>query len=370
MNFQIPSKVLRLSTALLAGAIFFGAAFAGVYTDAAAPTQTVSANSKETGVNNRITAVQADEMALALTNKMWVWDWVAYFVPYMSENGLEQIVSTSKSAEWAGALDYSTMNPLKTFSQTQVNSARKEKTGKAFLTKSDIDAHAQLIMQSNGQWGCIDFMLPYMTENGINQVRRIYVEKHGEQPPITPAKATVINLSSGGKNSITVSDSFEAKKDQILVLTIQSNIEGGSVDLFLFSPSGKEQRITIEGSDKTETIALSAGNWAYNCTGSFKSGTVNIRGQVSVAAPISTTPPQTTKIAAGKTQKAPSTTPTVSENSSDAQALDIMQRTGNWKYIEAYLPKMTNAGIDKVVSCYNSKHINANEHKKASDYYN
>lgn len=64
----------------------------------------------------------------------------------------------------------------------------------------------------------------------------------------------------------------------------------------------------------------------------------------------------------------PSTLPEMSDI--DKKALDIMQRTGNWGYIEAYLPKMTNGGIDAVVSSYNSKHINPKEHKKASNYYN
>lgn len=58
------------------------------------------------------------------------------------------------------------------------------------------------------------------------------------------------------------------------------------------------------------------------------------------------------------------------QNETDQTALDIMQRTGNWGYIEPYLPYMSNAGIDAVVASYNSKHMNASEHRKASDYYN
>lgn len=50
--------------------------------------------------------------------------------------------------------------------------------------------------------------------------------------------------------------------------------------------------------------------------------------------------------------------------------LEIMQKTGNWKYVEPYLFTMTNDGIDEVVKCYNSKHQNINEHKNSSDYYN
>lgn len=58
------------------------------------------------------------------------------------------------------------------------------------------------------------------------------------------------------------------------------------------------------------------------------------------------------------------------QNETDRTALDIMQRTGNWGYIEPYLPYMSNAGIDAVVASYNSKHMNVQEHKKAADYYN
>lgn len=91
----------------------------------------------------------------------------------------------------------------------------------------------------------------------------------------------VFNLNSNGQNSILHSSSFEAQANQRLVLDIQSSITDGTIDFFLFSPNGKEQRITIGGSDKTETIALTAGRWAYNCTGFFKGGAVTIKGQLS-----------------------------------------------------------------------------------------
>ncbi|SNS61301.1 hypothetical protein SAMN05446037_101476 [Anaerovirgula multivorans] len=54
----------------------------------------------------------------------------------------------------------------------------------------------------------------------------------------------------------------------------------------------------------------------------------------------------------------------------DKKALDIIQRTGNWGYIEPYLPYMSSDGIKKSVEIYNSKHMNPSEHKKASDYIN
>lgn len=52
----------------------------------------------------------------------------------------------------------------------------------------------------------------------------------------------------------------------------------------------------------------------------------------------------------------------------DKKALDIIQKTGNWEYIEPYLSHMSPDGIKRAVEIYNSKHINPSEHKKASDY--
>ncbi|WP_129595774.1 hypothetical protein [Anaerophilus nitritogenes] len=59
---------------------------------------------------------------------------------------------------------------------------------------------------------------------------------------------------------------------------------------------------------------------------------------------------------------------TIPQNEADIQALDIIQKTGNWPYIEPYLPLMSTDAIKKVVEIYNSKHIDSSEHKKASDY--
>ncbi|WP_432405534.1 hypothetical protein [Wukongibacter sp. M2B1] len=59
---------------------------------------------------------------------------------------------------------------------------------------------------------------------------------------------------------------------------------------------------------------------------------------------------------------------TITKNEADIKALDIIQKTGNWQYIEPYLPHMSTDAIEKVVEIYNSKHINSSEHKKASDY--
>lgn len=60
--------------------------------------------------------------------------------------------------------------------------------------------------------------------------------------------------------------------------------------------------------------------------------------------------------------------PDISKSQADTKAIEIMQKTGNWGYIEPYIPHMSDGGIEKIVEIYNSKHINSSEHKKASDY--
>jgi hypothetical protein len=60
--------------------------------------------------------------------------------------------------------------------------------------------------------------------------------------------------------------------------------------------------------------------------------------------------------------------PNSSENETDKEAIEIMQKTENWGYIEKYLPRMSADGIQKVVDIYNSKHLKESQHKNASDY--
>lgn len=91
----------------------------------------------------------------------------------------------------------------------------------------------------------------------------------------------VINLSNKNDYNISESGSFQAENNQILTLDITSNIKGGTVDLFLFDPNGKEQRITIGSANTTKEITLIKGVWQYNCTGMFKDG-----GNIKIAGTI------------------------------------------------------------------------------------
>lgn len=83
----------------------------------------------------------------------------------------------------------------------------------------------------------------------------------------------VMNLTNhANQTNIAESGSFRAEDNQTLTLNITSDIKGGEVNLFLFDPNGKEQRITIGSTNMTKEIALEKGTWQYNCSGVFKDG--------------------------------------------------------------------------------------------------
>ncbi len=127
--------------------------------------------------SDKITAAQVDKMALALTNKTWMWEWVKFFVPYMTEKGVKKLIPASRNSEWAGAVNMETGKKIK-FTKKKVNNARKKKPSHA-LTSGELDSHALMIMQSTGNWEYTSFMLPYMTPKGIRTVVSSYNSKHG-----------------------------------------------------------------------------------------------------------------------------------------------------------------------------------------------
>lgn len=180
----------KIMLAVLTAAVIVTSLFAGSYT--AGAVYGVDAEDVQTGAlkqakagkvskgrnkSDKVTAAQADKMALALTKKIWVWEWVEFFVPYMTEGGVKKLIPALRKADWAGVVDMTTGKEIK-FTKKQVNAARKKKPSHA-LTCGDIDSHALLIMQSNGDWDCISFMLPCMTKKGIQAVVSCYNSKHG-----------------------------------------------------------------------------------------------------------------------------------------------------------------------------------------------
>lgn len=92
----------------------------------------------------------------------------------------------------------------------------------------------------------------------------------------------VMNLTNNiNQKNIAESGSFQAEDNQTLILNITSDIKGGSVNLFLFDPNGKEQHITIGSANLTKEIPLEKGIWQYNCSGIFKDGgNIKITGTI------------------------------------------------------------------------------------------
>ena len=145
-------------------------------------------------------------------------------------------------------------------------------------------SETKTIALSEGIWSynCTGFF-----DSGDLSIVGTLSSSHSAETEETPSAPTiadsistdpvVINLSSGGQNSIVHSSSFEAKSGQILTLEVNSSIDG-TVDLFLFSPANQEQHITMGGNNETKTIVLSEGRWSYNCTGFFDSGDISIVG--------------------------------------------------------------------------------------------
>ena len=91
-------------------------------------------------------------------------------------------------------------------------------------------------------------------ENTVNGMMVMYVTNHP------------------GQKNIAESGSFTAEDNQKLTLTILSDIQGGTVDLFLFDPSGNEQHMVIGAENSVKEITLEKGIWQYNCSGMFRDG--------------------------------------------------------------------------------------------------
>jgi hypothetical protein len=89
---------------------------------------------------------------------------------------------------------------------------------------------------------------------------------------ITEGNVVMSFTNIPNQKNIAKSGSFKAENNQTLILNVTSDIKGGSVDLFLFDPNGKEQHILIGSENITKEIALGKGVWQYNCSGMFKDG--------------------------------------------------------------------------------------------------
>lgn len=146
--------------------------------------------------------------------------------------------------------------------------------GKPMLSVTmDNEQNASLYVPANELLINLGYCVNYDSEtNSIDLIPQNNIS-HETIDGIISNGNTVLNLANHtGQRNIAESGSFQAEDNQTLVLTITSDIKGGTVDLFLFDPNGKEQRITIGSADITKEIALEKGKWQYNCSGIFQDG--------------------------------------------------------------------------------------------------
>lgn len=58
----------------------------------------------------------------------------------------------------------------------------------------------------------------------------------------------------------------------------------------------------------------------------------------------------------------------LTKGSLEENLIQMMQMTGNWRYVEPYLDKVDEETLREIVKIYNSKHANPAEHKVVEDY--
>jgi beta-lactamase regulating signal transducer with metallopeptidase domain len=274
MKFSKKSKFTVALSMILAIFIFCGAVFTGAYASKSnfnnsnnlniiniVEPQIKKSTVKTDDVSNTLNRV--DEAAIELMEYSGSWEVVELLIPNMSRNGVDRITEI-----------YNQKN--------QYSSKVKKKSSDYYNMSGDnVDSRALAMMQANGMWKYTEPLFPYMSNDGIDKVVILYNQKHQGQEKnpsdyynstINSKEKIVIDLESKNNYNIAESGSFQAKKDQILALNITSTIKGGTVDLFLFDPNGKEQRITIGYENFVKEIKLTEGLWKYNCSGIFKDG--------------------------------------------------------------------------------------------------
>ncbi len=97
-------------------------------------------------------------------------------------------------------------------------------------------------------------------------------------PPIIfeTQKSDAINVVIKNRNTFNISESgyFYANDGDVINISIKENLTGNDAKLFIFSPSGKQTTFDVVSGNYT--LKLNEGKWAWNCSGMFKSGNVEI----------------------------------------------------------------------------------------------
>lgn len=137
----------------------------------------------------------------------------------------------------------------------------------------DNEQNASFYVPVNELFTNLGYSVNYNSENNtIDLIPHSNISYETVDDIISNENAVLNIINYTDQRNIAESGSFQAENNQTLVLTITSDIKGGTVDLFLFDPNGKEQRITIGSTNITKEIALEKGKWQYNCSGIFQDG--------------------------------------------------------------------------------------------------
>lgn len=137
----------------------------------------------------------------------------------------------------------------------------------------DNEQSASLYVPVNELFTTLGYSVNYDSENNTIDLIPHNNISYETVDDIISNENAVLNITNyPDQRNIAESGSFQAENNQTLVLTITSDIKGGTVDLFLFDPNGREQRITIGSANITKEIALEKGKWQYNCSGIFQDG--------------------------------------------------------------------------------------------------
>ncbi|MFW6678432.1 hypothetical protein ACOAOT_12305 [Lacrimispora sp. AGF001] len=146
----------------------------------------------------------------------------------------------------------------------------------------DNEQNESLYIPANELFEKLGYTVNY---DGANNSVNLILDKKRSQEIIgdivTEGNVAMNFTNNANQTNIAESGAFRAENNQTLTINITSDIKGGLVDLFLFDPNGKEQKITIGSSNITKEIALEKGVWKYNCSGVFKDGgNIKVLGQI------------------------------------------------------------------------------------------
>ncbi len=109
---------------------------------------------------------------------------------------------------------------------------------------------------------------------------RVFAEDPVADVSVYQDYKTVFDIENNKNYTLAQSGSFYAEDDQFLQLSVQSEIIDGTIDLLLFSPEGKEQRLTIGSESIKAVIKLTEGKWRYVASGVYNHGSIKIMGTV------------------------------------------------------------------------------------------